>query len=182
MAKRFLSCIFVLIASVGHAQKAGFFEQLGMGYSSGPNATSFSEKGNEGGFAFGTTGDFFFRNLIGLGVGFDVNVISINHSVKTVSPLYADFKIVARGKYRPYIVVDPGYCFYYNSIADGTTQKGSFYTGGGVGIWFPSKRLLHLFLQAKYNYLVVTTNINGSSGSSSSGYLSLFSFLLGYKF
>jgi hypothetical protein len=179
MKRPILSAILIFIASAAMCQKLSFVEQLGVGYSTGTNANSFSPKGNGGGFAFGTTGDFLLHNLVGLGLGFDINVIRQNNRNESVSPVFADFKLISKGQFRPYIVIDPGYCFYYNSTPDGAVQKGSFSLGSGAGLWFPSKRSLHLFLQGKYNY--TSTTVKGIPGSSS-GSLRTVNFLLGYKF
>jgi hypothetical protein len=169
------------MASAGVAQEAKFVEQLGMGYSSAIKANTLATGGNGGGFAFGTAGDFLLHDWLALGLGFDLNAIKINNVVESLSPFFADIKVIAKGRFRPYLLVDPGYSLYYNGIATGITQKGSFYLGGGAGVWFPSKKLLHLFLQAKYNYTSILTSTKGYSGNVS-GYMRTYSFLLGYKF
>ena len=181
MRKLFLFALFVPFAFTAMAQRPTFIEQLGAGYTTGTKANSFSPSGNGGGIAFESTSDFLFHDLVGLGFGFDINVIQLNGRHESVSPVFADFKLIAKGRFRPYIVVDPGYCFYYNSIANGTTQKGGFSLGSGAGLWLPSKRFFNFFLQAKYNYTSISTSTKGLPGSTS-GSIGTFSFLVGYKF
>jgi hypothetical protein len=181
MRKLFLFALFVVVAFTAMAQKLTFIEQVGAGYTTGTNANSFSPSGNGGGVAFGATGDFLIHDLVGLGFGFDINVIELNGRHESVSPAFADLKLIAKGRFRPYVVLDPGYCFYYNSIANGTTQKGRFSLGSGAGFWLPSKRLLNFFLQAKFNYTSISTSTKGLPGSTT-GSIRTFSFLVGYKF
>ena len=181
MRKLFLFALFVVFAISGIAQKTTFIEQVGAGYTTGTNANSFSPSGNGGGVAFESSSDFLFHDLVGLGFGFDINVIRLNGRNESISPVFADFKLIAKGRFRPYFVLDPGYCFYYNSIANGTTQKGGFSLGSGAGLWLPSKRLLNFFLQAKYNYTSISTSTKGLPGSTS-GSIGTFNFLVGYKF
>jgi hypothetical protein len=177
----FLSAVLIFLVFSGTAQKINYVEQLGAGYSTAPNANSFSPSGNGGGFSFETTGDLLLHDLVGLGLGFDINIIRINGRNQTLTPIFADFKLIAKGPFRPYLVIDPGYSLYYNSLADGAVQKGAFYLGSGAGLWFPSKGVLHLFLQAKYNYTSISTTTKGLPGSSS-GSIRTVNFLLGYKF
>jgi len=181
MRAPFLFAVFVAFAFTAVAQKTTFIEQLGAGYTTGTSPNSFSPSGNGGGFAFESACDFLFHDLAGVGFGFDINVIRLNGRNASISPVFADFKLVAKGRFRPYLVLDPGYCFYTNSIADGTTQKGGFSFGSGAGVWLPSKRFLHLFLQAKYNYTSIATRTKGFPGSSP-GSIGTFNFLIGYKF
>jgi len=178
----FFNLLLLSLASSGIAQKTIFTEQTGIGYSSGIKANAFAEGGNGGGIAFTSTGDFLLHNLIGIGMGFDFNINKINNRVADVPTFFADFKIIGQGQFRPYFLVDPGFCLYFNSIPDGTTQKGSFYTGAGAGVWFPSNGMFHLFLQAKYNYILVSTNPKGGYTGSTQGSIGLFNFLIGYKF
>jgi hypothetical protein len=176
-----LFAVFVCFVFTAMAQKPTFIEQVGGGYTTGTNPNSFSPSGNGGGFAFESACDFLLHDLVGLGFGFDIDVIRLNGRNASIGPVFADFKLVAKGQFRPYLVIDPGYCFYTNSIADGTTQKGGVSFGSGAGLWFPSKRFLHLFLQAKYNYTRIATSTKGIPGNSS-GSIGTFNFLIGYKF
>jgi hypothetical protein len=176
------SCILLVIVFSAQAQKVGFFEQVGFGYSTGTPTSNFSPRGNGSGIALEFIGDFLLHNTFGLGLGVSYSFITINSRVEALSPVHADFRVIVHGKFRPYLLISPGYSFYYNSISDGTVQKGSLYMGGGGGVWFPSKKLLHLFLEAKYNYVRLSTVAKGGYSGSPNGYLGTANFLVGYKF
>jgi hypothetical protein len=91
-----LFALFVSFAVTAVAQKLSFVEPLGAGYTAGTNLNSFSSGGNGGGFAFETAADLLFHDVFGAGLGFAINEIRINGRTASVSPIFADFKLVAR--------------------------------------------------------------------------------------
>ena len=180
---KILSLLLIVLASATAviAQQTKFSEQLGLGYSSGIKSNDFSPGGNSGGFAFGTVGDFVLNKNFGLGLGVDINIIGMNHIEESLTPVFADFRIMGQGRWKPYIALDPGFCLYYNNLKNGNSQRGSWYAGAASGLWFPSKHILHFFIQAKYNYQRTLTSYTGSAGKVS-GSLDIFNFLAGYAF
>jgi hypothetical protein len=181
MKRLLLPSISMLLVKAALAQPPKFIEQLGFGYNPGIRANAFSPAGNTGGFAFGTIGDFLFHNRFGYGLGFDINIIQMHNVEEWVSPFFADFRFMGCGKWKPYLALDPGYCLYYSSLKNGDIQKGSWYAAAAAGLWFPSKYVMHFFVQAKYNYLMTSTSYGGTARNVS-GSLNTFSFLAGYAF
>ena len=180
MKPLYLFCLLILTFSAAIAQKTTFFEQISGGYSSGIQGNSFGDHLGAGGPSFETIGDFLFHDRIALGWGFKSSIFEQNNSYKVFWPFFADFKVVGKGKYRPYFVLDPGYSLMYYGLPDGSIEKGSFYVGAGGGIWFPSHQLLHLFLQAEYNnYTIRTVAKNAGTTVGNVGAVSL---LAGYMF
>jgi hypothetical protein len=179
MKKFILLSQLTLIFLHGIAQKSNLFGQFGGGYynGSGIQGNSLTGDGRSGGFGVEATVSKFSGDIVGLGVGLDL--IKFNNTDHPFLPVFGDIKFIAPGKARFYIVIDPGYCFY-NHSSQGTIDRGGLYLGGGIGIWFPSKSTGKLFLQVKYNFITINTNVEGSVGNSS-GSLGVFSFLLGVK-
>jgi hypothetical protein len=179
MKKPIAIAALLFFAFSAKSQNPKIFGQIGAGYynGSGIQGNSLSEGGRSGGFGIEGTLNALSGNVVGLGLGIDL--IKFNNTDGPFLPIFADFKFIAPGKARFYILIDPGYCIYHYS-SQGTTQTGGLYIAGGMGVWLPSKTQQKLFVQVKYNFITINSTVVGFPDTSS-GSMGVFSFLIGVK-
>ena len=142
--------IFLFVPAFCNAQK--WYVQYGAGY--------FESAGSNNGYSMEISSGISVKSIFRLGIG--TSYININQHYGTAYvPVFADLKIVGKGKFRPYIFLQPGYGIYTSqpiTVMDGNSNEvGTIYMHGGysyntgIGIIFK-----YAFLQLGYRMLTFT--------------------------